>query len=232
MSGSSPVDGTVSSDSCYTILTATVPRYACWLVCVVLNVEIRTNIWSNLTDLCWICDINIAFSLTFDFLLSFCFQMESDVKQSEQAQQLTKVGSKASAHSTTGCLSKSFMYNLMIYIICFKQDDDGTCLGKVLTAADAAYVLSSSHLSAPEEGEHCWKTWEEFSIFCFDFPAIIQNVFYSNFDFRKDHFLFWGTVYPFSIWKHHYFQGSHQQSQVLQSGMHKTTRFIIWELHF
>uniref|UniRef100_A0A3P9B269 Dynein axonemal assembly factor 9 n=1 Tax=Maylandia zebra TaxID=106582 RepID=A0A3P9B269_9CICH len=69
--------GTVSSDSCYTILTATVPRYACWL-------------------------------------------MESDVKQSEQAQQLTK-------------------------------DDDGTCLGKVLTAADAAYVLSSSHLSAPEE---------------------------------------------------------------------------------
>ncbi|XP_062296369.1 uncharacterized protein C20orf194 homolog [Scomber scombrus] len=40
-------DGTVSSDSCYTILTTTVPRYACWL-------------------------------------------MESDVKQSEQAQQLTK----------------------------------------------------------------------------------------------------------------------------------------------
>uniref|UniRef100_A0A669B3F6 Dynein axonemal assembly factor 9 n=1 Tax=Oreochromis niloticus TaxID=8128 RepID=A0A669B3F6_ORENI len=72
-------DGTVSSDSCYTILTATVPRYACWL-------------------------------------------MESDVKQSEQAQQLTK-------------------------------DDDGTCLGKVLTAADAAYVLSSSHLSTPEEGK-------------------------------------------------------------------------------
>uniref|UniRef100_A0A669DF32 Dynein axonemal assembly factor 9 n=1 Tax=Oreochromis niloticus TaxID=8128 RepID=A0A669DF32_ORENI len=63
-------DGTVSSDSCYTILTATVPRYACWLVCVVLN-----------------------------------------------------------------------------------QDDDGTCLGKVLTAADAAYVLSSSHLSTPEEGK-------------------------------------------------------------------------------
>lgn len=43
----------------------------------------------------------------------------------------------------------------MIYIICFKQDNDVTCLGKVLTAADAAYVLSSSHLSAPEEGEHC-----------------------------------------------------------------------------
>ncbi|XP_058470731.1 uncharacterized protein C20orf194 homolog [Solea solea] len=40
-------DGTVSSDSCYTILTTTVPRYACWL-------------------------------------------MESDVKQSEQAQHLTK----------------------------------------------------------------------------------------------------------------------------------------------
>uniref|UniRef100_A0A8C2ZL17 Dynein axonemal assembly factor 9 n=1 Tax=Cyclopterus lumpus TaxID=8103 RepID=A0A8C2ZL17_CYCLU len=29
-------DGTVSSDSCYTILTTTVPRYACWLVCVVV----------------------------------------------------------------------------------------------------------------------------------------------------------------------------------------------------
>ncbi|XP_056249050.1 uncharacterized protein C20orf194 homolog [Seriola aureovittata] len=40
-------DGTVSSDSCYTILTTTVPRYACWL-------------------------------------------MESDVKQSELAQHLTK----------------------------------------------------------------------------------------------------------------------------------------------
>ncbi|KAM9842124.1 dynein axonemal assembly factor 9 [Aulostomus maculatus] len=42
-------DGTVSSDSCYTILTTTVPRYACWL-------------------------------------------MESDVKQSEQAQHLSKKG--------------------------------------------------------------------------------------------------------------------------------------------
>ncbi|XP_029349823.1 dynein axonemal assembly factor 9 isoform X2 [Echeneis naucrates] len=40
-------DGTVSSDSCYTVLTTTVPRYACWL-------------------------------------------MESDIKQSEQAQLLTK----------------------------------------------------------------------------------------------------------------------------------------------
>uniref|UniRef100_A0A7N8YIA7 Dynein axonemal assembly factor 9 n=1 Tax=Mastacembelus armatus TaxID=205130 RepID=A0A7N8YIA7_9TELE len=30
-------DGTVSSDSCYTILTTTVPRYACWLVCVRLK---------------------------------------------------------------------------------------------------------------------------------------------------------------------------------------------------
>uniref|UniRef100_A0A8C2ZK44 Dynein axonemal assembly factor 9 n=1 Tax=Cyclopterus lumpus TaxID=8103 RepID=A0A8C2ZK44_CYCLU len=29
-------DGTVSSDSCYTILTTTVPRYACWLVFVIL----------------------------------------------------------------------------------------------------------------------------------------------------------------------------------------------------
>lgn len=72
-------DGTVSSDSCYTVLTTTVPRYACWL-------------------------------------------MESDVKQSEQAQQLSK-----------------------------REDD--TCLGTVLTAADAAYVFSSSPLSTPEEGK-------------------------------------------------------------------------------
>uniref|UniRef100_A0A3B4ZAT7 Uncharacterized protein n=1 Tax=Stegastes partitus TaxID=144197 RepID=A0A3B4ZAT7_9TELE len=69
--------GTVSSDSCYTILTTTVPRYACWL-------------------------------------------MESDVKQSEQAQNLTK-------------------------------KEDGTCLGAVLTAADAAFMFSSSQLSTPEE---------------------------------------------------------------------------------
>ncbi|GAA6224863.1 uncharacterized protein C20orf194 homolog [Lates japonicus] len=72
-------DGTVSSDSCYTILTTTVPRYACWL-------------------------------------------MESDVKQSEQAQRLTK-------------------------------KEEGTCLGTALTAADAAYVFSSSQLSTPEEGK-------------------------------------------------------------------------------
>ncbi|CAJ1074647.1 uncharacterized protein C20orf194 homolog [Xyrichtys novacula] len=72
-------DGTVSSDSCYTILTTTVPRYACWL-------------------------------------------MESDVKQSEQAQHLIK-------------------------------KEEGTCLGTALTAADAAYVFSSSQLSTPEEGK-------------------------------------------------------------------------------
>ncbi|XP_041827868.1 uncharacterized protein C20orf194 homolog [Melanotaenia boesemani] len=72
-------DGTVSSDSCYTILTATVPRYACWL-------------------------------------------LESDVKLSEQAQHLAK-----------------------------KEDD--SFLGTVLTVADAAYVLSSSQLSSPEEGK-------------------------------------------------------------------------------
>uniref|UniRef100_A0A672HSG8 Uncharacterized protein n=1 Tax=Salarias fasciatus TaxID=181472 RepID=A0A672HSG8_SALFA len=71
-------DGAVSSDSCYTVLTASVPRYACW-------------------------------------------PMEADVKQSEQAQQLAKV--------------------------------DDTCLGTVLTAADAAYMFSSSQLSTPEEGK-------------------------------------------------------------------------------
>ncbi|KAM8915794.1 dynein axonemal assembly factor 9 isoform 1-T1 [Spinachia spinachia] len=72
-------DGTVSSDSCYTILTTSVPRYACWL-------------------------------------------MESDFKQSEQAQHLAK-------------------------------NEEGTCVGRALTAADAAYVISSSLLSAPEEGK-------------------------------------------------------------------------------
>ncbi|XP_029972120.1 dynein axonemal assembly factor 9 [Salarias fasciatus] len=72
-------DGAVSSDSCYTVLTASVPRYACW-------------------------------------------PMEADVKQSEQAQQLAK-----------------------------REDD--TCLGTVLTAADAAYMFSSSQLSTPEEGK-------------------------------------------------------------------------------
>uniref|UniRef100_A0A4W6C1N2 Dynein axonemal assembly factor 9 n=1 Tax=Lates calcarifer TaxID=8187 RepID=A0A4W6C1N2_LATCA len=73
-------DGTVSSDSCYTILTTTVPRYACWLVCVEQN---------------------------FYFIL------------------MSKSGSK----------------------------EEGTCLGTALTAADAAYVFSSSQLSTPEEGK-------------------------------------------------------------------------------
>lgn len=72
-------DGTVSSDSCYTVLTASVPRYACW-------------------------------------------QLEADVKQSEEAQNLTK-------------------------------EEDGSCLGTALTAADSAYVFSSSNLSTPEEGK-------------------------------------------------------------------------------
>uniref|UniRef100_A0A8D0A070 Dynein axonemal assembly factor 9 n=1 Tax=Sander lucioperca TaxID=283035 RepID=A0A8D0A070_SANLU len=35
-------DGTVSSDSCYAILTTTVPRYACWLVCVGLKIYFRS----------------------------------------------------------------------------------------------------------------------------------------------------------------------------------------------
>lgn len=72
-------DGTVSPDSCYTVLTTTVPRYACWL-------------------------------------------LEPDVKQSEEAQNLTK-------------------------------KEEGSCLGSALTAADAAYVFSSNHLSTPEEGK-------------------------------------------------------------------------------
>uniref|UniRef100_A0A7N8Y6W0 Dynein axonemal assembly factor 9 n=1 Tax=Mastacembelus armatus TaxID=205130 RepID=A0A7N8Y6W0_9TELE len=42
-------DGTVSSDSCYTILTTTVPRYACWLVCVRLKTEEDTCLGTALT---------------------------------------------------------------------------------------------------------------------------------------------------------------------------------------
>ncbi|XP_037551131.1 dynein axonemal assembly factor 9 [Nematolebias whitei] len=72
-------DGTASSDSCFTVLTGTVPRYACWL-------------------------------------------MESDVRRSEQAQQLAK-------------------------------EEDGSFLGAALTAADAAYILCSGHLSSPGEGK-------------------------------------------------------------------------------
>uniref|UniRef100_A0A4W6C4E3 Dynein axonemal assembly factor 9 n=1 Tax=Lates calcarifer TaxID=8187 RepID=A0A4W6C4E3_LATCA len=71
-------DGTVSSDSCYTILTTTVPRYACWLVCVEQN---------------------------------------------------------------------------FYFILMSKSGSEGTCLGTALTAADAAYVFSSSQLSTPEEGK-------------------------------------------------------------------------------
>ncbi|KAM4541668.1 dynein axonemal assembly factor 9 isoform 1-T1 [Odontesthes bonariensis] len=82
-------DGTVSSDSCYTILTANVPRYACWL-------------------------------------------MESDVKQSEQAQHLAKLDT----------------HNMSL-----TQKEDGGYLGTVVTIADAAYVFSSSQLSSPEEGK-------------------------------------------------------------------------------
>ncbi|XP_028251377.1 dynein axonemal assembly factor 9 [Parambassis ranga] len=96
-------DGTVSSDSCYTILTTTVPRYACWL-------------------------------------------MESDVKQSEQAQHLTK-------------------------------REDGTCLGTVLTAADAAYVFSSSQLSTPEEGK----------IIFFSEGLLFIHSQYGSFTLSKDH---------------------------------------------
>ncbi|XP_019718270.1 dynein axonemal assembly factor 9 [Hippocampus comes] len=72
-------DGAVTADSCYTVLTATVPRYACWM-------------------------------------------MESDVKQSELAQQFTK-------------------------------NEEDSCLGRALTNADDAYVISGSHLSAPEDGK-------------------------------------------------------------------------------
>uniref|UniRef100_A0AAX7W052 Uncharacterized protein n=1 Tax=Astatotilapia calliptera TaxID=8154 RepID=A0AAX7W052_ASTCA len=54
-------DGTVSSDSCYTILTATVPRYACWLVCVKVSIVEKPG-------------RNLAFSILI-FLQSFkmCF---------------------------------------------------------------------------------------------------------------------------------------------------------------
>ncbi|TKS87226.1 hypothetical protein D9C73_021350 [Collichthys lucidus] len=97
-------DGTVSSDSCYTILTTTVPRYACWL-------------------------------------------MEADVKQSEQAQHLAK------------------------------QKEESTCLGTALTAADAAYVFSSSQLSTPEEGK----------IMFFSEGLLFIHSQYGSFTLSKDH---------------------------------------------
>ena len=37
--------------------------------------------------------------------------------------------------------------------MCFKQKEEGTCLGTPLTVADAAYVFSSGQLSTPEEGK-------------------------------------------------------------------------------
>ncbi|XP_061700910.1 uncharacterized protein C20orf194 homolog isoform X2 [Syngnathoides biaculeatus] len=71
--------GAVSADSCYTVLTATVPRHACWMT-------------------------------------------ESDVQQSELAQRLAK-------------------------------EEENARLGRALTDADGAYVLSGSPLSAPEDGK-------------------------------------------------------------------------------
>ncbi|XP_034050720.1 uncharacterized protein C20orf194 homolog [Thalassophryne amazonica] len=96
-------DGTVSSDSCYTILTSSVPRYTCWL-------------------------------------------MESDVKQSEQAQQLTK-------------------------------KEGTTFLGTALTAADAAYMFSSSLLSTPEEGK----------IIFFSEGLLFVHSLYGSITLSKDH---------------------------------------------
>lgn len=96
-------DGAVSSDSCYTVLTTTVPHYACWL-------------------------------------------LEADVKQSEEAQNLAK-------------------------------KEEGSCLGTALTAADAAYVFSSSNLSTPEEGKIVF--FSEGILFC--------HSQYGSFTISRDH---------------------------------------------
>lgn len=74
-------------------------------------------------------------------LFLYYSQMESDVKQSQQAQLLAKV---SPAHA---CGHSSFTHG------CLGQEEAGRCLGAVLTDADAAYVSCSSHLSSHEEGE-------------------------------------------------------------------------------
>lgn len=40
-----------------------------------------------------------------------------------------------------------------VLTVCFEQRGDSTSLGSVLTAADAAYLSCSSHLTTHEEGE-------------------------------------------------------------------------------
>uniref|UniRef100_A0A669BIN1 Dynein axonemal assembly factor 9 n=1 Tax=Oreochromis niloticus TaxID=8128 RepID=A0A669BIN1_ORENI len=65
---------------------------------------------------------------------------------------------RGTVHIRFEWIADSICKGSLIYIINSTNplqitDDDGTCLGKVLTAADAAYVLSSSHLSTPEEGK-------------------------------------------------------------------------------
>lgn len=71
--------------------------------------------------------------------------MESDVKRSEQARLLATVSPPAfcvRARVTSPALTA-----------CFQQKGEGTCLGSVLTAADAAYLSCSGHLTSHEEGE-------------------------------------------------------------------------------
>ncbi len=78
--------------------------------------------------------------------------MESDVKQSEQAQHLTKVSSEAPLQCMSTCLCV-YEHVTSWLSMCLKQKEEDTCLGTALTAADAAYVFSSSQLSTPEEGD-------------------------------------------------------------------------------
>lgn len=75
--------------------------------------------------------------------------MESDFKQSEQAQHLAKVSCYTFCMNTSLCACG----HLVTPTVCLQQKEEGTCLGSSLTAADAAYVISSSQLSAPEEGD-------------------------------------------------------------------------------
>lgn len=104
---------------------------------------------------------------------------------------------------------------------CLKQKEEGTCLGTALTAADAAYVFSSSQLSTPEEGDTLTCVLKVGSHLLgpllYIRVVILYNFFvFPNFNFREDHFLLGGTpVYPLSIWEHHSVQESHQHPQVL-----------------
>lgn len=77
--------------------------------------------------------------------------MESDFKQSQQAQHLSTVSAEASRVHCSVWLPVDV--RVIMWPHHCQQKEEGTCLGTALTAPDAAYVFSSSQLSTPEEGD-------------------------------------------------------------------------------